>query len=355
MSSSWASPSERQGQVGDLKTKSKEELGELLLRQEKLLSNKRFINTLPDKGKKIADFAERIRFALVQNEKEERKQDMLSSVRNELLTKYQQSLTQRQPGSENNSGTSHAADKAPANIQEMYASPLTPHIQESSLVDTLSKVSVAETLETVQAGCDDAAPRDSDRAREIDLAEALQKVHLAEQDGSLKDKVTRPATSNPFLGKQTQKKPHYIEVLERTEKALSTRRQKYMPNQFAHNSDGSPSGSLSPSSSPGGLSPSPLLSVEARRERDRKHIDDVTSARLPLLHYSPAKLLTLDQSAELLVQQTRKQQELQAKMAAQKLCEGLRLSTRSCAVEGSLMGAYREVHDDGAQLSSEED
>ncbi|XP_036820260.1 protein GRINL1A [Oncorhynchus mykiss] len=133
------------------------------------------------------------------------------------------------------------------------------------------------------------------------------------------------------------------------------RRQQYKPNLFAHNTDGSSSGSLSPSQSPGGLLPSPVLSVEARREQDRKHIDDVTAARLPLLHYSPAQLLTLEQSADLLLEQTRKHQDLQAKLAAQKLSEGLRFSTGSYVVEGGPLGAYREVHDDVAQLSSEED
>lgn len=48
-------------------------------------------------------------------------------------------------------------------------------------------------------------------------------------------------------------------------------------------------------------------------------------------------------------------QELQAKLAAQKLSEALRFSTGSYVVEGGSLGTYREVHDDGAQLSSEED
>ena len=48
-------------------------------------------------------------------------------------------------------------------------------------------------------------------------------------------------------------------------------------------------------------------------------------------------------------------QDLQAKLAAQKLSEGLRFSTGSYVVEGGPLGAYREVHDDVAQLSSEED
>ncbi|XP_052316735.1 uncharacterized protein LOC118394172 [Oncorhynchus keta] len=367
-SSSWAAPSERQGQVGDLKTKSKEELGELLSRQDKLLSNKRFIQTLPDKGKKISDFAERICLALAHNEEEERKQDMLSSVRTELQSKYQQALTQRPRGSQNKPGTSQhrrqAGDTAPGNVQELDVSPLSPNVQESKTVDTLkedsvSKISAAGTMNMAQAGDDAEVSPDSDRTKESDLAEALQRVTLSDHStgsgGSLKDTFNRPATGNPFLGRQPQKKPHYIEVLERTEKDPVTRRQKYKPNQFAHNTDGSPSGSLSPNQSPGGLLPSPVLSVEARRERDRKHIDDITAARLPLLHYGPAQLLTLEQSADLLHEQTRKHQELQAKLAAQKLSEGLRFSTGSYVVEGGSLGAYREVHDDGAQLSSEED
>ncbi|XP_038825068.1 early endosome antigen 1-like [Salvelinus namaycush] len=367
-SSSWAAPSERQGQVGDLKTKSKEELDELLSRQDKLLSNKRFIQTLPDKGKKISDFAERLCLALAQNEEEEMKQDMLSSVRTELQSKYQQTLTQRQHGSQNKPETSQhrrqAGDTAPGNVQELDVSPLSPNVQKSKTVDTrqedsVSKVSAAETMEMAQAGGDAGASLDSDRTKESDLAEALQRVTLSDHStgssGSPKDTFNRSATGNPFLGRQPQKKPHYIEVLARTEKDPAMRRQKYKPNQFAHNTDGSPSGSLSPSQSPGGLLPSPVLSVEARRERDRKHIDDITAARLPLLHYSPAQLLTLEQSADLLLEQTRKHQELQAKLAAQKLSEGLRFSTGSYVVEGGPLGAYREVHDDVAQLSSEED
>lgn len=367
-SSSWAAPSERQGQVGDLKTKSKEELVELLSRQDKLLSNKRFIQTLPDKGKKISDFAERICLALAHNEEEERKQDMLSSVRTELQSKYQQALTQRPRGSQNKPGTSQhrrqAGDTAPGNVQELDVSPLSPNVQESKTVDTLkedsvSKISAAGTMNMAQAGDDAEVSPDSDRTKESDLAEALQRVTLSDHStgssGSLKDTFNRPATGNPFLGRQPQKKPHYIEVLERTEKDPVTRRQKYKPNQFAHNTDGSPSGSLSPNQSPGGLLPSPVLSVEARRERDRKHIDDITAARLPLLHYGPAQLLTLEQSADLLREQTRKHQELQAKLAAQKLSEALRFSTGSYVVEGGSLGTYREVHDDGAQLSSEED
>lgn len=48
-------------------------------------------------------------------------------------------------------------------------------------------------------------------------------------------------------------------------------------------------------------------------------------------------------------------QELQAKLAAQKLSEGLKMSMGSNSPDGGPMAAYREVHDEGAQPSSEED
>lgn len=46
-------------------------------------------------------------------------------------------------------------------------------------------------------------------------------------------------------------------------------------------------------------------------------------------------------------------QELQAKLAAQKLAEDLTVSMSSYNPEGGALAAYREVHDDG--VLSEED
>ncbi|XP_017567135.1 myocardial zonula adherens protein-like isoform X3 [Pygocentrus nattereri] len=110
------------------------------------------------------------------------------------------------------------------------------------------------------------------------------------------------------------------------------------------------SGSSSPSQSSGSTTP---LSSEARRLRDRKHLDDITAAKLPPLYHNPAQLLSLEESVALQREQTRKQQELQAKLAAQKLAEGLTVSMSSYNPEGGALAAYREVHDDGA-LSDED-
>ncbi|GAA6227803.1 protein GRINL1A [Lates japonicus] len=351
MSSSWT---ERQGQVGDLRNQSKEELQELLLRQEKILSNRRLLQTLPDKGKKISKFAEKVRLAIEHHDEEERRQSLVSAARTEFQSKYQQAFTMQKRAIPNTPAASHQNRQSEAAVgdvvHERETSPVSAHVQESATLD--KDEAAGETMETAAAG----PSLNSDETKEGDLVKALERVKLSETSTGIssksKDPLNSTARDNYFLRKQTPKKPHYVTVLEESEKTSAPRKQKFKPNQLPHRGDISPSGSSSPSQSSEGSSP---LSAQARRERDRKHLDDITSAKLPPLHHSPAQLLCLEESAILLREQTKKQQELQAKLAAQKLSEGLKISIGSYSPDGGPMAAYREVHDEGAQLSSEED
>ncbi|XP_008303278.1 protein GRINL1A [Stegastes partitus] len=359
MSSSWT---ERQGQVGDLGHQSREELQELLLRQEKILSNKRLLQTLPDKGKKIKEFAEKVRLAIEHHSEEERRRSLVSAARTELQSKYQQAFTNRQqravstaPAASHQKRQNEAA--AGDAVQERETSPVSAHVQENTTLDGqqdrfVSRAAAVETMETAAAG----ASLNSDETKEGDLAEALERVTVSETSTGFssesKDPLNSRARDNYFLRQQIPKKPHYVTVLEKTETPSAPRKQKFKPNQLPHRNDTSPSGSSSPGQSSEGSSP---ISAQARRERDRKHLDDITAAKLPPLHHSPAQLLSLEESAILVKEQTKKQQELQAKLAAQKLSEGLKISMGSYTPDGGPMAAYREVHDEGAQLSSEED
>ncbi|XP_070787274.1 protein GRINL1A [Enoplosus armatus] len=349
MSSSRA---EHQGQVGDLRHQTKEELQELLMRQEKILSNKRLLQTLPDKGKKIKEFAEKVRLAIEHNDEDERRQSLVFSVRTELQSKYQQAFTMQQRAIPNTAAVSHQNRQSEAAagdaMQERETSPASADVQENNCLDEqkdqfVSRAAAGETMETAGAG----ASLNSDETKEGDLVEALERVRLSETSTGFssesKDPLNSTARDNYFLRKQIPKKPHYVTVLEKTEDSSAPRKQKFKPNQLPHGSDISPSGSSSP------------LSAQARRERDRKHLDDITAAKLPPLHHSPTQLLSLEESAVLLREQTKKQLELQAKLAAQKLSEGLKLSMGSYTPDCGPMAAYREVHDEGAQLSSEED
>lgn len=317
---SWT---ERQGQVGDLTKHNKEELQDLLLRQEKILSNKRLLQTLPDKGRKLQDFREKILQALEHHEEAERKHRLVSEARTAFQSKYQQAFTmQQRPVHSLSAGvdsTRESKDSPAVAVEEMDR--LVP---DESVVTVMHKASI-----------------NSDHTSETELVEALERVKL--NKGSLNNKEM----DNYFV--KTPSVPHYLSVIQKTP---SSSRSKFKTNQLPCKDDISPSGSSSPNQSSGTSTP---LTTQARRERDRKHLDDITAAKLPPLHHSPAQLLSLEESAILLREQTKKQQELQAKLAAQKLSEGVKVSMGSYTPDGGPMAAYREVHDEGAQHSSEED
>ncbi|XP_074523169.1 protein GRINL1A [Halichoeres trimaculatus] len=354
MSASWT---ERQGQVGDLRNKSKEELLELLLRQEKILSNKRLLQTLPDKGKRIREFAEKVHLAIELHDEEQRRLSLVSAASIELQSKYKQAFTMQQCAHPNTPSAlqqnTHSEGAAVNCIQDRVSSPAPAHIYKNDTLDKQQDPFTArvagEYMETTVAG----GSLNSDETKEGDLVEALERVRLSETMTGFNDKSPDPINSTARdFHKEIPKKPHYLTVLEKTEKIPAPQRQKFKPNQLAQRNNPSPSGSSSPSQSSEGSSP---LSVQARRERDRKHLDDTTAAKLPPLYHSPAQLLSLEESAVLLKEQTKKQQELQAKLAAQKLSEGLKISMGSYTPDDGPMATYREVHDEGAQLSSEED
>lgn len=305
---SWT---ERQGHVGDLTKHSKEELQELLQRQENILSNKRFLQTLPDKGRKLQEFREKIQLALEHHEEAERKQRLVSEARTEFQSKYQQAFTSQHRPVHNRSTAGHSTQE-----------------DENSAVTVMQELSLTK-----------------DDTTENDIVEALGRVNLGKGSAD-----NQKPTGNFFS--KTPSVPHYLSVIEKNEKSSSNRKSKFKTNQLLSKDDVSPSGSSSPNQLSGTSLP---LSVQARRERDRKHLDDITAAKLPPLHHSPAQLLSLEESAFLVKDQTKKQQELQAKLAAQKLSEGVKISMGSYTADTGPMAAYREVHDEGAQLSSEED
>ncbi|XP_064194066.1 protein GRINL1A [Anguilla rostrata] len=356
-----SSLTERQGYTGDLLSRSKDELCEILLRQEKLLSNKRFIQSLPDKGRKISDFVQRVRLALAHHEEEEKRLNMLSSVRTEFQSKYQQALSQRQPGnhidtpsvalSETSQKAQQGTVSTPEWVDQRGSLLKAPPAVQTVSVDDLSETAVS--METVSDGVAGLSVA-TDRTEEKDLAEALEKVTLTEgavsPTGLSAAEHRDRAGDGPSHSERPQKKPHYIEVLEKSETNPTTRRPKFKPNQMLQRTDGSSAGS-SPSRSPGGVA---HLSADARRERDRKHLDDITAARLPPLHYSPAQLLSLEESVSLQQEHNRKCEELQAKMATQKLSERLGVGMTSYSPDVDQAG-YRETHADGAQPSSDED
>lgn len=334
MSGWW---SERQGRVGELGGRSREELQEILSRQEKILLNKKFIQTLPDKGRKISDFVEKVRQALAALEEEEEKQASLSAIGTEFQARYQQALAQRRH-------VQQETFKEEENFLESGSTNPSNTEGTGSRKDAKQDAQVLpeQSTGTMEASCEQMVASTAAGSAE-DLVEAFGRVTLSkEKTRPLTDSIINSPPRNSFSTTQSQKKPHYMEVLDRAN--ANMKKHKFKPNQLPG------SGSSSPAHSSGSATP---LSAEDRKQRDRKHLDDITAAKIPPLHHSPAKLLSLEESAALLREQTRKQQEMQAKLAAQKLAEGLIVTMSSFNPEGGALGTYREVRDEGA-LSDED-
>ncbi|XP_061566579.1 protein GRINL1A [Cololabis saira] len=357
MSSPWRD-TERQVPRTELSQQSRAELQELLLRHQNILNNKKLLQTLPDKGKKVKDLVENVLLAIEKRDEEERRHSLITAARTELQSKYQQAFTNQQRGFSTTPASLEPnrrnKDSAGHVVQERETSSVSTDLQENTTLDkqqdqSLSRAALVETMETGAAAGVSLTSRET---KEEELVEALDSVRLSETDtGESKEHLISSVKDNYFLLKQPPKTPHYITVLNKAETSSAPRRQKFKPNQLARNNI-SPSGSSSPGLSPGRSSP---LSTQARRERDRKHLDDITAAKLPPLHHSPAQLLSLEESSVLLREQTKRQQELHAKLAAQKLSQGLKISMGSYTPDGGPMAAYREVNDEETQLSSEED
>lgn len=157
----------------------------------------------------------------------------MSAARTELQSKYQHAFTMQQrdvpntPAGSNQNKQSEAA--AGDVMQEMESLPTSADVQENN--QFVSRVTAGETMETTAAG----ASLNSDETKKGDLVEALERVRLSETSTGFsaesKDSLNSTGRDNYFFIKQVPKKPHYVTVLEKTEKTPAPRKQKFKLNQ----------------------------------------------------------------------------------------------------------------------------
>ncbi|XP_028620683.1 DNA-directed RNA polymerase II subunit GRINL1A-like isoform X2 [Grammomys surdaster] len=181
------------------------------------------------------------------------------------------------------------------------------------------------------------------RRQERLLHNELQKVTIAEQS-ELSEENT--STENfPELLTETPKKPHYMKVLEMRARNPVPPPHEFKTNVLPTQQCDSPSHCQRGQSS---------VSSEERQRRDRQHLDDITVARLLPLHHLPAQMLSIEESLALQKEQKQNYEEMQAKLAAQKLAERLNIKMQSYNPEGESSGRYREVKDEDDARSSDE-
>lgn len=387
---------ERQRHLGDLKSKSKEELIEILKRQEKLLANKKFIQSLPDKGKRCLECIERVKCAIAWHEELEHRTELLSAVRLEFQAK-QKGINGVVDGlAREKKGIIVFADRiAKENGDERKGSGLqSPSMSadERSTEKTAEKVFDPESIvvknesqktknivlgitsdpskcsATVEEKINDTAENQSEKNTaitsvqdedELLLIKSFGKITIKQLEGgdsnlqkeNAFDKKT--PTDNAFLSlHKREPKYHSLSVLENRVKNPVKKKPPFKTNQLPSGSQSSSYGS-SASQSPG--RPECQLSKSERRLQDKRHLDDITAARLPVLHHMPTQLLSLEESAVLQIDQKQKYEEMQAKLTAEKLAEKINIKMTPYNPEGEAMKKYREVRDEADYRSSDED
>lgn len=342
----------------------------MLRRQERLLRNGKFICKLPDKGKKISDTIAKLKSAIAEREENRGK--------SELFYPVSVDFEQRQKAI---AGVDVDIEKTPNSDQMLDTSSLVPGCSPVDKIKSSKTTPEKQQLvhphqdneETPEAeSTGNQHPASNSRARTLCPTEAVERVpqHCVSGqtddissglDNLFIDKLQRITIadqgehhSGASTGAETltslcigpPKRPHYMNVLEMRAKNPVPPPQKFKTNVLPSQDTGSPGHCH--------RGESPDSSVE-RRCRDKQHLDDITAARLLPLHHLPTQLLTIEESLALQQQQKQNFEEMQAKLAAQKLAERLHIKIQSYNPEGKSSGKYREVRDEDDALSSDEE
>lgn len=351
----------------DLGRQSSAELRERLRRQERLLRNEKFICKLPDKGKKISDTIAKLKAAISEREEFRGRSELFHPV--SVDCKLRQKATTR---------VDTDVDKAQNSDLMLDTSSLVP---ECSSIDITSSKTTSETQgpihlthkgneESLEAGStvntspaahirawtpssevNEHLPQHpvSSQMEEISSSidslfiTKLQKITIADQSEPSEENTSTENFTE--LQTETPKKPHYMKVLEMRARNPVPPPHKFKTNVLPTQQSDSPSHRQRGQSS---------ASSEEQRRRARQHLDDITAARLLPLHHLPAQLLSIEESLALQKEQKQNYEEMQAKLAAQKLAERLNIKMQSYNPEGESSGRYREVRDEDDAQSSDE-
>ncbi|XP_074090684.1 protein GRINL1A [Macrotis lagotis] len=356
------------GSAEDLRKRSLPELREMLGRQEKLLRNQKFIRSLPDGGKKISDFVERVRLVITEQEQLRRTTRLDFDSKQILAREINLGVNKPWPPDQRRE-ISSVLDSSLADISKSYKIPSRNQGIESTMEgpvpiryneardsegDTLCKWMYNSTKGLV------ALPSETNEqslqldflnhARDVSgntddmLLESLQRITINDDENQAENDIKMDHFCS--FHSDIPKKPHYMEVLEMRAKNPIPPHNKFRTNMLPLESHDSPSHSPQRRESP--------ISAEERRRRDKKHLDDITAARLPPLHHMPTLLLSMEESLAIQKQQKQNYEEIQAKLAAQKLAERLNIKMQSYNPEGDMPIRYREVRDEDDYHSSED-
>ncbi|KAM3927595.1 protein GRINL1A isoform 2-T2 [Leptodactylus fuscus] len=284
---------------------------------------RKFIAKLPDRGNKILDYTEKVRAAIAQHNRQKETTALLSAFK----LQFQE---QRRNIKENAETSEVLVDKV-TQVSLSLTEGKANSSDHASAYNTqashnLDAAGSSASVEINEEPCRHENPADA-------LANSLKMINIKESG----DEASKGSLESG-LGTSGLKKPHYIEVIERRSMSPVRRKETFRTNRLPD------SDSSTPDQSPGDKAL--LMSAEQRKLHDRKHLDDITAARLPPLHHSPAQLLPIEESLSLQMAQKKIYEEKEAMLSAQKLFEKLNIKMGPFNPEGDSYMKYRDHEDD---------
>ncbi|XP_054974081.1 protein GRINL1A isoform X2 [Sorex araneus] len=308
----------------DSRRPSLAELRETLRRQERLSRNEKFICKLPDKGKKILDYVAKLKATIAEHELARGKTELFDPTNLDSELRQKAPVVDRDTDQAGNSNQilnesslvpghtsvkSITALKTPTHPQGLgqpasrgkevtkIENPVSHHPASSGRANVPSSAA----FEHLSRQCVSDQAEDKSSSLDNLFIDRLQRITIADEHQSEENTKAENLTG---LGSGTQKKPHFMEVLE-------VRAQNPVPTPHKFKTNVLPSQHTYSSSLCQGMG-SPV-SLEERRRRDKQHLDDITSARLLPLHHMPAQLLSIEESLTLQKQQKQSYEEHMSK------------------------------------------
>ncbi|XP_015191431.1 PREDICTED: uncharacterized protein LOC107074471 [Polistes dominula] len=291
---------ENQGYIDNLANKSKIELEEILERQNKLLANKKFISTLPDKGEKIKTFRDKLL-----NQLEHQKEIDKAAV---LLSRL------------------NIASEGKAAMNELEWTGICPkEIHKNKIVELDSDDEEEDPLKIL------AQPTGTGVHKK-------KVIHLQPMEPLIKPEDLEEIESFKNEEKSDSELVHVKYLIDKVEKPLEKNQIKKEPFK------------------PYKTTKSDVHDPE--KEKQRKYIKNwmVTAATPPHIVHGAVKSLNLSESLQLQREQIKKLQDIQAKHAVERLTEQLGLHNIGCVP--SNVGDYRipeEIKDTSSSSESEDE
>ncbi|KAH9492748.1 hypothetical protein Btru_026238 [Bulinus truncatus] len=261
---------DRQGYLGDIMTKSVSQLHELLDRQKKLLANSKFVERLPDKGEKNKKFVEYV-------------QELIEDRVQATFVEKSENLTL-------NSDIAQIA---------LYENQKGESSQNTLLTNANSSKNTGPILENNSASighskdfseCDDVVDniiKDECLAENYDIVLNLEQMTLGSNlDGELK-------TPNTHLNS-------YERIVKKTE--TQPKKTKFLPNRSLKHSE---------------------IPKLCEQKKENSSQQEESAVKPPHYKFQEAKIISIEESVELIKTQRTKNELLAAEWAAKRLAEQL--------------------------------